>query len=304
MSGPAPFGFRREDGRLVPHRDEAPVRREMFELFLQHERVKTVARLLNETGHRTRRGARFSDTSVLRLLQDASAVDGIVSKETWDRCQTLLTERTENGKSPGRTPAHPLGDRVECRCGGRMYLRGKKLKGRFVCKVCRAKVSSETLERVFRQSFRTADGPHRADAHRVYRAWPSLGADAKRQLVERLVACLRVGSDEIEVNLAVNPGYFAEIDPNLGNTLPSEPGFRREGKRATRPGNKMALADPLPFLLSVDEAAELLRTTRKAVYAMVERGALPGVVRVGRRLLVRRHDLLRWLDESRAPSPK
>jgi len=70
------------------------------------------------------------------------------------------------------------------------------------------------------------------------------------------------------------------------------------------PGNKITLADPLPFLLSVDEAAELLRTTRKAVYAMVERGALPGVVRVGRRLLLRRDDLLRWLDESRAPSPK
>ena len=40
------------------------------------------------------------------------------------------------------------------------------------------------------------------------------------------------------------------------------------------PGDKMALADPLPLLLSVDEAAELLRTTRKAVYAMVERSKL------------------------------
>lgn len=66
----------------------------------------------------------------------------------------------------------------------------------------------------------------------------------------------------------------------------------------------MAMADPLPFLLSVDEAAALLRTTRKAIYKMVERGAMPGVVRVGRRLLVRSDDLLRWLDGSRAPSPK
>jgi len=230
MSGPAPFGFRREEGRLVPDPDEASVRRKMFELFLRHERVKTVARLLNETGHRTRRGARFSDTSVLRLLQDASAVDGIVSKETWDRCQALLKDRTENGRSPGRTPAHPVGDRVECRCGGRMYVRGRGLKGRFVCKVCRAKVPAEVLERVLRCSFRLADGPHRAEANRVYRAWPSLSPEAKRQLVERLVARLRVGSDEIEVNLAVNPGYFAEIGPNQGNRLPSQPGFRREGK--------------------------------------------------------------------------
>lgn len=229
MNGPAPFGFRREADRLVPDPEEGPVRRQMFELFLQHERVKTVARLLNEAGHRTRRGARFSDTTVLRLLQDASAVEGIVSKDTWDRCQILLNGRTQSGKSANRVPVHPLGDRVECRCGGRMYLRGKGLKGRFVCKVCRAKVPAEILDRLLRQSFRTADGPHRADAHRVYLAWPSLTDEAKRQLVDRLVARLRVGSDEIEVNLAVNPGYFAEIDPNHGNTLPSEPGFQREG---------------------------------------------------------------------------
>ena len=68
-------------------------------------------------------------------------------------------------------------------------------------------------------------------------------------------------------------------------------------------GNNMVQANPLPFLLTVDETARLLRTTRKAIYAMVRRGDLPGVVRVGRRLLVRRDDLLGWLDVSRAPSP-
>jgi excisionase family DNA binding protein len=46
-----------------------------------------------------------------------------------------------------------------------------------------------------------------------------------------------------------------------------------------------------PELLTVDEAAELLRTTPKAVYASLERGQLPGVVRLGRRVLFRRDDL-------------
>lgn len=60
----------------------------------------------------------------------------------------------------------------------------------------------------------------------------------------------------------------------------------------------------MPFLLRPGEVARLLRTTRKAIYTMAARGELPGIVRIGRRLLVRRDDLLDWIVESRAPSPK
>jgi excisionase family DNA binding protein len=60
----------------------------------------------------------------------------------------------------------------------------------------------------------------------------------------------------------------------------------------------------LPFLLTVADAAAILRTTRKAIYAMAARGALPGATRLGRRLLVRRDDLLDWLDRNRTPSSK
>jgi excisionase family DNA binding protein len=55
--------------------------------------------------------------------------------------------------------------------------------------------------------------------------------------------------------------------------------------------------------LTPEEAAALLRTSRKAIYAMAERHQLPGITRIGRRLLVRRDDLLSWLDERRAASP-
>ena len=58
----------------------------------------------------------------------------------------------------------------------------------------------------------------------------------------------------------------------------------------------------LPTLLTSGEVAELLRTTRKAIYASVERGQIPGVVRIGRRVLVREDALLDWLRQKTSPS--
>ena len=49
---------------------------------------------------------------------------------------------------------------------------------------------------------------------------------------------------------------------------------------------------------------DLLRTTRRAIYAMLEREQLPGVIRIRRRVLIRSAELLEWLDQKRAPSLK
>jgi excisionase family DNA binding protein len=54
-------------------------------------------------------------------------------------------------------------------------------------------------------------------------------------------------------------------------------------------------------LLTPDEVAGVLRTTRKAIYAMIERLQLPGVVRVGRRVLIREDALLDWLRQNTTP---
>jgi excisionase family DNA binding protein len=60
----------------------------------------------------------------------------------------------------------------------------------------------------------------------------------------------------------------------------------------------------MPMLLTVNDTANLLRTTRRAIYAMLERRQLPGVIRIRRRVLIRSAELLEWLDQKRAPSLK
>ena len=57
-----------------------------------------------------------------------------------------------------------------------------------------------------------------------------------------------------------------------------------------------------PMLFTAQEVAELLRTSRKAVYAMVDRRQLPGVTRLGRRVLFRSDLLLDWLRQKSTPS--
>ena len=98
--------------------------------------------------------------------------------------------------------------------------------------------------------------------------------------------------------------------PHLQDRRGDRDGGRRRtgGKERSRPaavrvGHAVSVRQAaVPFLLTVDEVAQALRTTRKAVYALIERGHLPGVVRVRRRILIRQTALLQWLQEKGAPS--
>ena len=92
----------------------------------------------------------------------------------------------------------------------------------------------------------------------------------------------------------------------IETTLESGPAPRSSARRAVarRHLERSENISAMPMLLTVADAADLLRTTRRAIYAMLERRQLPGVIRIRHRVLIRSAELLDWLDQKRAPSLK
>jgi site-specific DNA recombinase len=180
--GQAPFGYEWKDGKLLPHPDEAPIRKLLYELFKEHKRKKTVARLLNDRGYRTRKGSKFSDTTVARLIADPTAkgvrranytktsdsrkawklkpesdwvfhpVPPIISEELWAECYAIL-ERRKGSKPPGRRPIHLFTGVTYCTCGAKMYVTTSN-PNRYVCSKCRNKIPIVDLEGVFHEQLK------------------------------------------------------------------------------------------------------------------------------------------------------
>lgn len=57
-------------------------------------------------------------------------------------------------------------------------------------------------------------------------------------------------------------------------------------------------------LMTARDVALLLSVTPKAVYQMVHRNEVPGIIRVGKRLRFDRRKLLEWLSGKHVMSPK
>ncbi len=178
IGGTAQFGYQWKDKRFLPDPKEAPIRALMYELFREHRRIKTVARILNERGYRTRDGGPFVAVTVKRLLTDPTAkgllrqnytrsqgpnknwelkpkeewvetpVEPIVSAELWQEVNALLENRRLKGTQPARRSPHLFAGYAFCACGGKMYVWSNSPK--YVCKACRNKIPIKDLEAVYR----------------------------------------------------------------------------------------------------------------------------------------------------------
>jgi site-specific DNA recombinase len=176
-----PYGYKAVDGQMVLHPEEAPIRREVYELFLQHRRKFTVARILNEKGYRTRKGRLWEEIQIKDMLTDSSAkgvyffnrekrigswksspkpesewgrIDcpPIVSEEVWSEANRILEETRRAWKQPGRLPTQPFSKLAWCSCGGKMYARTDSPK--YLCRACNNKIAIVDLENVFHQKLK------------------------------------------------------------------------------------------------------------------------------------------------------
>jgi|GEM_PF-1633036 hypothetical protein len=158
--GKVPYGYQRcSQNEIVPHTDESKILQLLFELFIQHRRKGTVARLLNEQDFRTRTNSNWSDMAVARILADSnynqilkgsSSEDDkalVISQNQWDQAQDILAEQKQGVKRPGRTPKHLFAGKVKCHCGATMYKPSNTPK--YVCKACRNKIPIEDLEKIY-----------------------------------------------------------------------------------------------------------------------------------------------------------
>lgn len=182
IGGQASFGYRWDGKHLVIDEKEAPIRKLIYELFLTNKRKKTTARLLNEMGHRTRNGSKFSDTTIDRLIRDPTAkgerranytkslgdnkkwvmkptsewviipCPPLIEEELWRVCNQVLDDQLNKRKRVGPRAVHLLSGFIYCTCGKKMYVFHENAV--YNCKTCKLKVAVADIDEIYHEQLK------------------------------------------------------------------------------------------------------------------------------------------------------
>lgn len=183
IGGHASLGYKWDGHTLVIDEDRAPIRRSVFELFLKHRRLKRVATILNEQGHRTTRGKKFTLQSVEVLLRDTAVIgqrranykkniDGktivkdpsewiivpcpeLVSRDMWEECNRILDESKKPQKQRGPKPKHLLAGYLHCSCDKKMYVFHEGRSQTYRCKRCKNRIAEEDIHEIYKEQLRS-----------------------------------------------------------------------------------------------------------------------------------------------------
>lgn len=182
LGGKSPYGYRWEGHNLILHPEEAEIRKLIYTLFIQEQRKKTVARILNERGYRTRSGSKFCDTNIKRWLRDPLSkglrrsnftkkvlIDGkekmvekdenewffheapaIVSEKVWQRANDILDKQEQNRK-PLNYKTHLFTRYIFCACGSSMSVRSGYGQYRCYKTGCNNKIKKEVIEAIYKE---------------------------------------------------------------------------------------------------------------------------------------------------------
>lgn len=182
VMGGIPFGYQRKGKDDIElHPEESIVRKKMYELYLIHKRYGTVARILNNEGYRTKRGKKFSDMAIKRLLKDPISkgvrrtrftkvgkngqpelrdskewffhkAPPIVSEKLWQEVNDIIYKFESNKAQPFNKKLKLFTGFLFCECGSKMYVPSSNPK--YTCKSCRRKIPVEDIEEIFKSQLK------------------------------------------------------------------------------------------------------------------------------------------------------
>ena len=239
IGGGAPYGYQWKDKQMVPDPKEAPIRALVHELFAEHQRKRTVARIMNERGYRTRKGTKFSDTTVGRFVTDPivkglrrsnytetddhnkswklksesewvyNEIEPIISEELWDRCASIVAAQTDARQPVTKRATYLFAGFTYCGCGTKMYVRSNSPK--YVCEGCRNRIPMADLEAVYREQLRHfLVSPAEIEAHNA--ATHEAIAEKERLVVAMERELKKLATEEDQLFTLYGDGLLSKVD--------------------------------------------------------------------------------------------